>query len=1315
MFALLFADRTFAAVPAAPENIRPSWLWSPVPSGHEVMLTWDTVPEAESYNVYLWDDASTSWTGAATGLVEPRYRNATPPPMPARYMVTAVNADGESGPSLDAMVYEGDFNNFITLPWPGLYPGTLTATTALINWSVSHVSGADGMVDLSMNGTEYQTIYHQTNYQSFHGVWATNLTPLTIYWYRVTTISTNRVGYVVTNYFATLDSNHPPVANSLDLTTYMGYTLDVQLSGSDNASYVPDMIETFRIIDGPTNGTLSGTLLTAWNNAADVIYTPAQNRPFEDHFWYVANDGELDSAPALVTITNIYYNRLPEGAYTNYTTTNGIAIPIALAGYDPDGDQVTFALDTNYTSIGTVTGPLTNLLYTPPPGFAGQDLVFYDVSDDGMITWITGLIVIDVLSTNIAPVASSQSVTLPEDSPHAITLTAQDANGDALTFLVTTQPAHGSLSGAPPLLTYTPTPNYNGPDAFSFLVNDGQADSATATVSLTVTPVNDPPVAYPGTVTTWEDTAVSFTLQASDVEGNPLTYSVTPPTNGVLSGSGATRTFTPTANWNGTDILRFRVNDGSAWSDLVTVTIEVLPVNDPPQFVPQTLTTPEDTPLAFVPTIIEPDGEAYSISVLSAPTNGWVEPSGAGYLYHPNTNATGLDRIVFSVTETNNPQGVQIGPPATVIGVITINVTPVNDVPIANAQSVSLAEDTAKSITLTGYDVESTTLTYTLLSSPTHGTLTGMVPNLNYTPAANFNGSDSFTFRVGDGAQSSAAATVSITVTPVNDPPTASGASYTLPEDYYMIFGTSGSDIDGDPLTYTITIPPVHGTLTPYGTSGNNWTYRPSLDYNGQDSFTFVVNDGTVSSSPATVLFTITPRNDMPWITNQSVTTPEDTALIITPLAGDVDGDSLAFTLFTPPAHGSVSINGAQLTYTPAANYNGPDSFEYQAHDPNGGSNTGLISVTVTPVNDAPIANAQSITVNEDVYSPTITLTGSDPEGSSLVMTIVNPPSHGTLSGTPPYLTYLSAANYNGPDSFTFRVNDGALDSAPATVSITVVPVNDTPSATPQTLSTPEDTPLNLVLSGTDVEGDALTYVIATGPAHGSLTGTAPNVVYTPAPDYTGPDSFTFRVDDGTVSSVPATISINVTPVNDVPVANGQALTTPYNAPIAVTLTGTDAEGSALTYTVLTSPANGTLSGTAPILTFTPNTGSSGTTSFTFKVNDGGLDSAAATVTITVQAATAVPSAPSGLTATAVSKSEIILAWTDNANNEDGFKIERSTNGSTWTQIGTVTRNVTSYSSTGLSANKIYYYRVRAYNVLGNSVYSATASAKTLR
>jgi hypothetical protein len=1276
------------------------------------MLTWDAVPGATTFNVYLWDDSVSTWSAAATGLTETRYRNAVPPPMPAQYVVTAVNADGESAPSAVATVYDGDFNNFITVPWPGMYPGTLTATNAWITWYASHLSGADGMVDLSTNGMDFTMIYHQTNYQFGHGVWATNLTPLTIYWYRLTTISTNRVGLVYTNYFATEDTNHPPVADSLNLSTYMAYPVSVPLHGSDNASYIPDMIETFRIIQGPTNGTLSSTLVAAWNNSAEIVYTPSQNRPVEDRFWYVANDGELDSAPALVTITNIFYNRQPDGAYTNYTTTNGMAIPIALAGYDPDGDPVTFEIETSMPSVGAVTGPLTNLLYTPPPGFSGQDLVFYRVSDDGMVTWVLGLVVIDVLSTNVAPVALGQSVTLAEDTPPAITLAAQDGNGDTLTFAITVAPTHGTLSGTPPLVTYTPTLNYNGPDGFSFRVNDGQADSAPATVSLTVTPVNDPPVAYPNAVTTWEDTPVGITLQATDVEGNPLTYWVLPPTNGILSGSGAVRNFTPTPNWHGTDLLRFRVNDGSAWSDLVTVTIDVTSVNDIPQFVAQTLTTPEDTPVAFTPTVLDPDGDAYSIDILSAPTNGWVEPQGAGYLYHPNTNATGADRVVFLVTETNNTQTVQIGPPATVIGVITINVTPINDVPIANAQSVSLAEDTARSITLSGYDAEGTLLSYALLSSTVHGTLSGTPPNLNYTPAANYNGGDSFTFRVSDGAQFSASATVSITITPVNDAPTTGNASYTLPEDGVVLFGTVGSDIDGDALTHVVTVPPAHGTLTP-GSSGN-WTYRPSLNYNGQDSFTFVVNDGTVSSAAATVTFNITPVNDTPSVTNQSVTTAEDVAVSITPMAGDVDGDSLTFTVFTSPAHGSVTVSDGQLLYTPAANYNGADSFEYQAHDPSGGVNTALVSVTVTPVNDAPTANAQSLSVNEDVTSP-ITLTGSDIEGSALTVSIVNPPSHGTLSGTPPNVTYVPGANYNGPDSFTFKVNDGGLDSAPATVSITVVPVNDTPSASPQTLTTPEDTSLSLTLSGTDGDGDMLSYVIVGDPAHGSLTGTGPDLVYTPVANYNGPDSFNFRVNDGTIASSIATISITVTAVNDAPGANGQSLTTPYNAPLAVTLSGSDVEGSPLSYVVLSSPANGTLSGTAPDLTFTPNISFSGTTSFTFKVNDGALDSAAATVSITVQAATAVPGTPSGLTATAVSKSQINLTWTDNASNEDGMKIERSTNGATWSEIGTVGPNVTNYSSTGLSANKTYFYRLRAYNVLGYSGYSATASAKTLK
>src|SRR5439155_13218194 len=124
------------------------------------------------------------------------------------------------------------------------------------------------------------------------------------------------------------------------------------------------------------------------------------------------------------------------------------------------------------------------------------------------------------------------------------------------------------------------------------------------------------------------------------------------------------------------------------------------------------------------------------------------------------------------------------------------------------------------------------------------------------------------------------------------------------------------------------------------------------------------------------------------------------------------------------------------------------------------------------------------------------------------------------------------AANYNGPDSFTFTANDGLIDSNTATVSITVTAVNDAPVAADQTTTTAEDTPTAITLSATDVEGSPLTFAIVGGPAHGTLTGTAPTLTYTPAANYNGPDSFTFKANDGLIDSNAPTVSITVTAVN---------------------------------------------------------------------------------------------------------------------------------------------------------------------------------------
>ena len=543
----------------------------------------------------------------------------------------------------------------------------------------------------------------------------------------------------------------------------------------------------------------------------------------------------------------------------------------------------------------------------------------------------------------------------------------------------------------------------------------------------------------------------------------------------------------------------------------------------------------------------------------------------------------------------------------------TVPVLATNNPPVAGNATVTTAEDKAKSITLNGSDVDGDPLTYAVVTQPTHGSLSGTAPNLTYRPGTNFFGSDSFTFRVSDGMTNSATAIVSITVTAVNDPPVVSGSSVTTAKNTPVVITLTGSDVDGDALTYAVVTQPAHGTL-----SGQppNLTYTPQPNYNGPDSFTFKANDGTVDSSVAAMSITVTAINSAPLASGTSVTTSENTPANFLLSASDPDGDALIYTVVTAPTHGSLSGAAPNLMYQPNTNYNGVDSFTFQVSDGVTNSSTATVSITVTRVNDAPVANATSLTTVENT-AKSITLSGSDVDGDALTYAVVTQPAHGTLSGTAPNLTYTPAANYNGADSFTFKVNDGAIDSGAATVAVTVSAVNSPPVADNATVTTKQNNPVNILLSGSDPDGDTLTYTVVRNPRHGSLIGQAPNLAYAPQANYLGSDNFTFRVNDGTVNSALATISITIVS-NSPPVAVSAAVTTAANTPVNIFLSGSDPNGDTLTYTVVAGPTNGTLSGQAPDLRYTPQTSYSGTDGFTFKVNDGTVDSVAAAITITV-------------------------------------------------------------------------------------------------
>ena len=375
-----------------------------------------------------------------------------------------------------------------------------------------------------------------------------------------------------------------------------------------------------------------------------------------------------------------------------------------------------------------------------------------------------------------------------------------------------------------------------------------------------------------------------------------------------------------------------------------------------------------------------------------------------------------------------------------------------------------------------------------------------------------------------------------------------------------------------------------------------------------------VTKDVTVTVSPD--------PNRAPAAQNQSATTPLNAATVITLTATDADGDALTYAIVSAPTHGILLGTAPNLVYAPTAGYTGLDSFTFKARDGKVDSGAGTITIDVGVAgNRRPVAANQFATTPEDTAKP-ITLTGSDPDGNALIYDLVSGPTHGTLTGTPPNLTYQPAAsypvvNFNGADSFTFTVRDASLTSAVATVSLTVTPLNDAPQATAQSVNASVNMANPITLAGTDAESYALLYSVVTYPSHGTLSGSAPNLIYLPTANYHGADSFTFKATDSEgVLSPSATVSITV--INDPPVANAQTVELPPNTSKAITLTGSDNTNDALTYTVLTQPTNGVLSGSAPNVTYTPTANYTGADSFTFRANDGVSNSPAATVTLNV-------------------------------------------------------------------------------------------------
>jgi hypothetical protein len=490
-----------------------------------------------------------------------------------------------------------------------------------------------------------------------------------------------------------------------------------------------------------------------------------------------------------------------------------------------------------------------------------------------------------------------------------------------------------------------------------------------------------------------------------------------------------------------------------------------------------------------------------------------------------------------------------------------------NQPPLVADLAVSVMEDTTTTAMIDVTDPDRDGLLIELADPPTHGVATIADMTITYTPEADYNGDDALTFTVYDTKNPRETAAASITVLPVNDAPVGVADAIAAIEDTARTIAASAllqndTDIDGDTLTISAVAAATHGTVA---LSGTDVVFTPDVDFVGEGSFEYTLDDGTATVTVA-VTVDIGGENDAPVATNDTATTAEDTPIdLMTLLANDTDTDGQTLTIDSALAgtNGTVGVSGDIVTFTPAADFNGTATFTYVVTD-GVATDTGTVTVTVTPVNDAPVATGDTATIDEDTPTTFTTLTtnDSDVDLDTLTISAVDNANNGTvaLNGGQPIFT--PTADYNGAASFDYTVSDGAGGTATGSVTITVSPVNDPPVAVDDADSTAEDTPITfttLADNDTDIELDTLSVTAVANPMNGTVALDGGNPIFTPAADFFGTASFDYTVSDGNGGTDTGTVTVTVAAEPDVTSVTPAAVSVEANGGTAILTVTIDA------------------------------------------------------------------------------------------------------------------------------------------------------------
>ncbi|MFW1224160.1 tandem-95 repeat protein [Vibrio parahaemolyticus] len=1014
----------------------------------------------------------------------------------------------------------------------------------------------------------------------------------------------------------------------------------------------------------------------------------------------------------------------------------------------------------------------------------------FDIIDDEDLV-VSGSANLDILPINDAPNAENDVITTEEDTAVTIDVLVNDSDveGDVLSIQSASVPSEqGSVDIVDGKLVFTPAENFNGEATITYIVTDGDLTDE-AKVTVTVTPVNDSPVAVDDTTSIQEDTAVTIDVLTNDtdVDGDKLSIesASVPKEQGTVEVVDGKLVFTPVENFNGDAEITYTVTDGQL-TDEAKVTVTVNPVNDAPTIkvdavesitedavstdtVIATLEVADtDTPEDQLTVSLENNSNGYFVLV-----GNEVKLTQAG-VDAVNNDELNLKDLTISASVSDG-----VNPTASDSDSLIVN--RVNDAPtVENAiADQELSEDFATyTIDLNDAFKDSDSALNFSVSGNSNVLVSIENGIATISPTADWNGSETLTFTATDPSGESASQTVDFTVTPVVD---IKADSTNVVEDTPTIINVLGNDtFEGADKVVSLDAEnsPKNGTVIV--NSDGTVTYTPDDNYVGEDAFTYIVTSGGVSES-TTVEVNVTPVNDAPVAKNDISTTQEDTPVTIDvlPNDNDIDGDKLSIqSASVPEAQGKVEIVDGKLVFTPAENFNGHAEIIYTVTD---GQLTdeAKVTVTVNPVNDAPtikVDAVESITedaVSTDTVVATLTVRDTDTSEDQLTVSLennsngyfvlvgnevkltqvgvdavnndelnlkdltisasvsdgVNPTASDSdslvvnrvndaptvenaiadqelsedfatytidlndafkdsdsalnfsVSGNSNVLvsiengiaTISPTADWNGSEILTFTATDPSGESISQTVNFTVAPVADIVA---DKATVVEDTPTIIKVLGNDTfegDGKVVSLDANNGPANGTVSVNPDgSVTYTPNDNYVGKDTFTYIVTSGGVSES-TTVSVDVTPENDAPVAKDDTATTDEDTPVTIDVlpNDTDVDGDKLSVESASVPKEqGTVEVVNGKLVFTPAENFNGDAEITYTVTDGELtDEAKVTVTVNPvnDAPTIKVDAVESITEDAVSTDTVVATLTvrDTDTSEDQLTVslENNSNG----------------------------------------------------